>query len=522
MAKQLYSDNAKTTMSGSLTSGGSSFTVASGAKFPTPTGGNFFYCTLFQKDGSNNEINVEIVKITANAGNTFTIAQRDVTNITGYSGTGYAYPGTAGTVYVELRTIALNLTGALQSDDLVASAVANTPAGNIAATTVQAAINELDTEKAGLASPAFTGTPTINGTAAATTGDISTAITNERSATATLTNKTLDTATSKIGALSGILKGTAGVVSAATVRTDYAEPTTGLATGILKNTTGTGAHSIAVAGTDYQAPLVSGTNIKTINGGTLLASGNIDLGGSVNGILKCNGSNTYSLAVAGTDYATAGHTHAAYAAVGAITSSGLTMATARLLGRTSASSGVVEELSVGAGLTLSGGVLNTAGSGAGVPSGSVTAFAGSAAPSGWLECNGTAVDRTTYADLFTAIGTTYGAGNGTTTFNLPDLRGEFVRGWDNGRGIDSGRARGSAQSSQNLAHSHGGGTGAAGSHSHNVTVGEAGMGGTISTAASTTGSQSTGSVSDHTHTISSDGGSEARPRNIAMMYIIKT
>lgn len=77
--------------------------------------------------------------------------------------------------------------------------------------------------------------------------------------------------------------------------------------------------------------------------------------------------------------------------------------------------------------------------------GLVLPFAGSAASSGWLLCNGQAVSRTTYAALFAVIGTTYGVGNGTTTFNVPDLRGEFVRGLDNGRGVDAGRTIGSSQ-----------------------------------------------------------------------------
>lgn len=81
-----------------------------------------------------------------------------------------------------------------------------------------------------------------------------------------------------------------------------------------------------------------------------------------------------------------------------------------------------------------------------IPSGAVMYFARSTAPNGWLKANGAAVSRTAYAALFAAIGTTYGAGDGRTTFNLPDLRGEFVRGWDDGRGIDSRRALGSAQS----------------------------------------------------------------------------
>lgn len=79
------------------------------------------------------------------------------------------------------------------------------------------------------------------------------------------------------------------------------------------------------------------------------------------------------------------------------------------------------------------------------PPGAVVHFARSTAPTGWLKANGAAVSRTAYADLFAAIGTTYGAGDGFNTFNLPDLRGEFVRGWDDGRGIDTGRAMGSAQ-----------------------------------------------------------------------------
>ncbi|KKI11992.1 hypothetical protein XA67_22045 [Comamonas thiooxydans] len=66
-------------------------------------------------------------------------------------------------------------------------------------------------------------------------------------------------------------------------------------------------------------------------------------------------------------------------------------------------------------------------------------------PTGWLECNGAAISRATYGTLFAAIGTNYGAGDGATTFNLPDLRGEFLRGADRGRGIDAGRAIGSAQ-----------------------------------------------------------------------------
>lgn len=60
--------------------------------------------------------------------------------------------------------------------------------------------------------------------------------------------------------------------------------------------------------------------------------------------------------------------------------------------------------------------------------GEITAFAGSTAPNGWLMCDGSAVSRTTYSKLFAVIGTTYGTGDGSTTFNLPDMRNRFPVG----------------------------------------------------------------------------------------------
>jgi microcystin-dependent protein len=66
----------------------------------------------------------------------------------------------------------------------------------------------------------------------------------------------------------------------------------------------------------------------------------------------------------------------------------------------------------------------------GMPSGSITQFAGSTAPSGWLSCDGTTVSRTTYAALFAVIGTTYGAGDGSTTFALPNMKGRVPVGYD--------------------------------------------------------------------------------------------
>lgn len=86
-----------------------------------------------------------------------------------------------------------------------------------------------------------------------------------------------------------------------------------------------------------------------------------------------------------------------------------------------------------------------------LPAGSMVDFAGTTAPSGWLMCDGAAVSRTVYASLFAALGTAYGSGDGSTTFNLPDYRGRFARYLDNmgtlagAAGRDTGRAHGSAQ-----------------------------------------------------------------------------
>lgn len=83
--------------------------------------------------------------------------------------------------------------------------------------------------------------------------------------------------------------------------------------------------------------------------------------------------------------------------------------------------------------------LTEAVAGAGIPVGITSAYAGSVAPDGWLLCTGGAVSRTTYAALFAVLGTTYGSGDGATTFNLPDLRGRVVGALDNMGGTDANR-----------------------------------------------------------------------------------
>ena len=143
----------------------------------------------------------------------------------------------------------------------------------------------------------------------------------------------------------------------------------------------------------------------------------------------------------------------------------------------------------------------------GVPSGMVLYVAANTAPTGYLKANGAQVSRSTYAALFAAIGTTFGVGDGSTTFTLPDLRGEFIRGWDDGRGIDSGRAFGSAQAD------------AFESHTHSLAATTSRFGSTQSTAAGySRDAQAAGYTPPDTL---STGGTETRPRNIALLACIK-
>ncbi|WP_338561916.1 tail fiber protein [Erwinia sp. E_sp_B04_7] len=98
--------------------------------------------------------------------------------------------------------------------------------------------------------------------------------------------------------------------------------------------------------------------------------------------------------------------------------------------------------------------------------GAVVGFAMNSAPEGWLDADGGEISRITYARLFSRIGTIYGVGDGRTTFNKPDGRAEFIRGIDNGRGVDTGRVMGSRQGYAMQNHTHylptSGGTGPSG------------------------------------------------------------
>lgn len=158
------------------------------------------------------------------------------------------------------------------------------------------------------------------------------------------------------------------------------------------------------------------------------------------------------------------------------------------------------------------------------PSGMIMTFAADYAPQGWLKANGAAVSRTVYAALFAAIGTRYGAGDGHSTFNLPDLRGEFARFWDDGRGVDAGRALGSKQGDALQKHTHLIGT----SSGENLNSGLPGIDDKYWQMGGGNYAPATGHIA-LTHDTGSDGygrvggrfAGETRPRNIALLACIK-
>lgn len=147
------------------------------------------------------------------------------------------------------------------------------------------------------------------------------------------------------------------------------------------------------------------------------------------------------------------------------------------------------------------------------PTGVMNEFAGSTAPAGWLLCYGQAISRADFADLYSVIGTTYGTGDGSTTFNVPDMRGVFPRGLDSmggtAKGYDSGRALGTYQADANKSHRH--------YETYGPTLQVNSAGGVL---------VGSGTVKVHyndpgTRYTDYDGSTETRPKNIALNYIIK-
>ena len=162
-----------------------------------------------------------------------------------------------------------------------------------------------------------------------------------------------------------------------------------------------------------------------------------------------------------------------------------------------------------------------------IPTGMIAPFAMSSPPTGWLECNGATISRSTYATLFAAIGTTYGAGDGSSTFVLPDLRATFIRGFDNSRGIDTGRTFGSFQDQGipamkgDIADAHGQSRTQTNAVSGFTNVFE----GVGTSSWRTSIESSSGNYAevrfDSTRIIPDAPHGGVRPRNLALMYMIK-
>lgn len=165
------------------------------------------------------------------------------------------------------------------------------------------------------------------------------------------------------------------------------------------------------------------------------------------------------------------------------------------------------------------------------PVGQVAHFARSTPPAGWLKRNGAAYSRATYAALFAVIGTKFGAGDGSTTFNVPDDRELVDRAWTDGlNALDPDRELFSSQAGQNESHTHTGTANTAGSHSHTMTFPRDLVDGSLSNDAvygdqteegTQTLTTSTSGAHSHTLSIAATGGNETRMANRAYLACIK-
>ncbi|WP_254492345.1 phage tail protein [Bartonella sp. B1099] len=161
--------------------------------------------------------------------------------------------------------------------------------------------------------------------------------------------------------------------------------------------------------------------------------------------------------------------------------------------------------------------------------GFIGTFASEKIPSGWLLCDGREYSRKSYANLFAVLGEIWGKGDGKTTFNVPDLRGMFLRGLDSGKNIDKGRLLGSRQEESFKAHTHEGKTDSTGKHQHSFPetenrIFEANWGDVKRYAALfLIKTMLTDPAGEHEHKVllQKTGGDETRPVNMAVVYAIK-
>lgn len=151
--------------------------------------------------------------------------------------------------------------------------------------------------------------------------------------------------------------------------------------------------------------------------------------------------------------------------------------------------------------------------------GMIAYFPRTTPPINWVRCNGAAVSRASYANLFSVIGTIFGPGDGSTTFNLPDLRGEFIRSLDDGRGVDPGRGMGTWQKGTMVALD----STATPRAVNNMRGTPALIGGDAYAAGNYVGVSGTYLATSYEYSIagSPDEFTTARPRNVAMLACIK-
>jgi microcystin-dependent protein len=171
----------------------------------------------------------------------------------------------------------------------------------------------------------------------------------------------------------------------------------------------------------------------------------------------------------------------------------------------------------------------------GIPTATIVPWTDSSVPTGFLECDGSAVSRTTYSALFAIVGTTYGAGNGSTTFNVPDLQDNVPVGKSNNKALASTGGANTVTSTGNVAGSTANATlstSQLASHSHSVNLTNASGGDNVNNiqrganqAAGSKTTNNTGSGTGHSHNMSAnfagDATSVLQPY-LTIIYIIKT